>query len=384
MTIIDDRPSSDTNAEQVSAPGSRLDEYRDFLVEQGIAASTLKARMWVYRARWADWRTWDVSQDVVQAWLSQYEAGTQHTYVKYLKAIYGWLVATGAVAVDPMAYARSPAPPELRPGSGLEQYREFMVGRGLSPNTVDQRVTFARARWADWGTWDLPGSQIAAWLAGRDPWTKSTYFAHFVSLYDWLERTGGGDLDANPMRDMRRPATPAGRPKPLTEPELEKALATAPADVRAWLMLGYLAGLRAHEIAKFRGEDITETTLYVLGKGGRACTLPTHPLLWELAQSYPREGFWFPSPFVGREQTPIVANTVTRRISSHFHSLGLAGSTHRARHTYGTQLLRGGANLRVVQELMRHASLATTARYLGVDEEEKITALGRLGFGAGT
>lgn len=45
---------------------------------------------------------------------------------------------------------------------------------------------------------------------------------------------------------------------------------------------------------------------------------------------------------------------------------------------YGTNLLRGGANIRVVQELMRHESLATTAGYLQVEESERVEAIRRL------
>lgn len=136
-------------------------------------------------------------------------------------------------------------------------------------------------------------------------------------------------------------------------------------------MLGYLAGLRAHEIAKVHGRDIDEQRLRVLGKGGFDATIPTHPVLWELVQHYPRDEYWFPSPYGPH----IVASTVTTAVRTLFRALGIAGASHRARHTYGTTLLRGGANLRVVQELMRHQSLATTALYLGVDEDERQHAI---------
>jgi integrase/recombinase XerD len=62
-------------------------------------------------------------------------------------------------------------------------------------------------------------------------------------------------------------------------------------------------------------------------------------------------------------------------VSRHFHRLGIDGSSHRNRHLYGTELLRNGVNIRVVQELMRHADMATTVRYLGVDEEDKYKAI---------
>jgi integrase/recombinase XerD len=51
---------------------------------------------------------------------------------------------------------------------------------------------------------------------------------------------------------------------------------------------------------------------------------------------------------------------------------------HRGRHYFATALLRGGANIRVVQELMRHSSLATTAKYLAVSADELRAAVGGL------
>lgn len=255
--------------------------------------------------------------------------------------------------------------------NGISDYIDHMGARGLSSNTIEQRLRFAHARWQEWGTWDLPGHEIAAWLADYDGWTRLTYHNHLTSLFAWL--CDAGLRDEDPMRQIRRPPTPRPSPKPLTEDELGAALASADWTVRTYLMLGYLAGLRAFEIAKVSGRDVTATGIYVMGKGGQGATVPTHPLLWDLAQQYPREGYWFPSPCSHREH--IHPGTVTQRIRRLFVQLGISGATHRTRHTYGTQLLRGGANLRVVQDLMRHSSLSTTAVYLGVDEDERVRAI---------
>lgn len=142
-------------------------------------------------------------------------------------------------------------------------------------------------------------------------------------------------------------------------------------------MLGYLAGLRAHEIAKFSGRDIDQDRIRVNGKGGYDDSVPTHPLLLDLSEAMPAQGFWFP-PLARKENEHIQSGTVTYHVGVLFRSLGIEGAAHRTRHTYGTGLLRGGANLRVVQELMRHKSLATTAAYLGVDEDERRRAIGSL------
>lgn len=256
----------------------------------------------------------------------------------------------------------------------MQEYRDFMQRQGCGAETLKQRLKFARSRAAEWPTWEVSGAEVARWLSQYDGWTKVTYYNHLCSLFGWLVQSG--QLEVNPMHGMKRPPSPRPRPKPLSEADLRRALETAPPDVFAWLMLGYLAGLRRFEIAKICGEDVTQTGIYVIGKGGQGWTVPTHPLLWDLAQQYPSTGYWFPSPvFPGR---PFSASRVGSKVAAHFRTLGLTGATHRMRHTYGTHLLRGGANLRVVQELMRHGSLATTALYCGVDHDEKTLAIGGL------
>ena len=61
---------------------------------------------------------------------------------------------------------------------------------------------------------------------------------------------------------------------------------------------------------------------------------------------------------------------------------GISGSIHRARHAYGTMLLRSGVNIRVVQTLMRHESITSTQAYTAVDEHERASAIAGLDFAA--
>lgn len=254
----------------------------------------------------------------------------------------------------------------------LVDYRDWMVQRGLAARTVEQRFEFARRVFRSWQGWQGDQHSVRAFLAPYAGHSRRTYYDHFVALFSWLVATGR--VCSSPMPDVKRPRKPRPRPRPLSAEDAAASLEAATGDLRAWLLLGRYAGLRAHEIAKFAGEDIDSTSLYVLGKGGQHAVLPTHPVLWDLAQLYPRRGFWFP----GRDGGHMTGHNVTMRISRHFQGLGIDGSSHRNRHLYGTNLLRSGANLRVVQELMRHADLGTTLLYLGVDELEKVEAIRRL------
>lgn len=254
-------------------------------------------------------------------------------------------------------------------------YADWMLAQNLRPRTITQRVDFADWREREWGTWDLPSTTIAMWLSQYSGWTALTYHAHLASVYRWQVDTGR--LERNPMTIIRRPPKPRPKPKPLTAREVDAVLDGADAKTRTWMQLALLAGLRAHEVAKFRGDDIDAQSIRVVGKGGQDSMIPTHPVLWEVAQTFPRRGLWFPSPV--NEGRPHHTGYVSQRVAERFRKVGIErGSIHRLRATYATGLVRTGANLRVVQTLMRHSSLATTEHYLGVDEDERVKAIGLL------
>lgn len=237
------------------------------------------------------------------------------------------------------------------------------------PKTVSARRAFIRARLTEWGHpagWDTITMQrfliYDARKGKRRPeWTIATYYTHLRDFGRWCDATGVTEGD--PTGQVAKSARPSNVPRPLTEDEVRIVLDAATPKQRAWLLLALHAGLRAHEVAKIRGEDITEDFLRVDGKGGKVASLPTHPDLWELAQGYPRRGYWFPS---STHAGHVSAARVSGAIGELFAANGIDGSIHRMRHTFGTRLVRQGVDLRRVQTLMRHSSLATTQGYLEV------------------
>jgi integrase/recombinase XerD len=255
-------------------------------------------------------------------------------------------------------------------------YEKWLQLCDRSPRTIRARASLARGRLAEWGIGGMTADNIFEWLGreGLSRWTRATYYANLKDFCEFL--MVGGYLDASPMDDdlVRKPKRPKSLPRPLSEEEVDRVLAVAKGRERDWIMLALLAGLRVHEIAKIRGEEISPDGIYVVGKGQVEATLPIHPDLWAMALRYPRHGWWFPSPYGGH----IESDTITARVTALFRPLGIEGSVHRLRHVYGTRLLRNGTNVRVVQKLMRHGSLETTALYTAVDEDEQRAAINRL------
>lgn len=237
----------------------------------------------------------------------------------------------------------------------------------------------AKARLNAWGFDGFTEENVEAFLAGPQPprkpwsrWTRATYHGHLRDLCAWLH--AGGYIPADPMPEVRSPKRPPAAPRPLSDAEARRVLSVVEGEVRDWILLAMQAGLRVSEIAKIRGEDVNEDGIYVSGKGGSEATLPCHPDLWEMAQRYPRSGYWFPGPVDGH----INSQRISAAVGKLFTALGIHGSIHRCRHFYATTLLRNGENVRKVQKLMRHANLETTAAYTAVDEDELRGAIHRL------
>ncbi|AYD89166.1 hypothetical protein D5R93_02235 [Actinomyces lilanjuaniae] len=252
-----------------------------------------------------------------------------------------------------------------------------MRAQGLADRTVAERARTVRqaSRTAGTSPETITSSDIEAFLASSP--SRGTRYARYSVLRAWsrwLVRTGRRSDD--PTQAVARPRMPAGRPRPLTRSQLDHLL-TSPLhpDTRTKVLLAAYQGLRVHEIARIRGEDIDTDagTLTVTGKGGRTDTLPLHPRVAQEAAHRPERGYWFPSPTTPGE--PVTGKSVSSAVGRALRSAGVRATAHQLRHFFATELLAGGADCRVVQTLMRHASLATTARYLAVTPTQQQQAL---------
>lgn len=256
----------------------------------------------------------------------------------------------------------------------LARYEAWQRSVRRSPLTIRQRLAMAHrvlGRWPDPST--ATPSEVTEWLGTTryaSAGTAVTYHYDTAAFFSWL--AASGEIPSDPMNSplVVAPRAPRGVPKPLSADEEERALAYAKGDMRAWLLLGLKAGLRASEIAAIRGQDVAEDYITVLGKGEKEANVPTHRDIWELAQTYPRRGWWFPSPtHIGH----VAGKSVSIMVGRHFRRPEVdipTGSIHRCRHTFATKALRRGGNLRQVQEAMRHSSPATTAVYTAVSQDE--------------
>lgn len=170
----------------------------------------------------------------------------------------------------------------------------------------------------------------------------------------------------------------------LREPEMAALVAAVPtARDRLIVDLGRYAGLRVSEIVRLRVEhlDLDAGLIEVhAGKGDKDRNLPLHRSLVEPLRACIGDratGWLFPSP---RGAGHLTSRSVQRMIAASAARAGIARrvTPHKLRHTFATTALRRGANLRQVQELLGHASVATTEIYTHLDVDDLREAVSRL------
>jgi integrase/recombinase XerC len=242
-----------------------------------------------------------------------------------------------------------------------------MAALGRRPRTIDARRTLlSRVEGATSKSLaQLERDDIEDYLETlRAPATKRVYLAHLRAFYRWA--LDEYLVERDPTRRVVAPTLKKAVPRPISEADLARALVTAPPLVRAWMMLAAFAGLRACEIALVNGEHVVrgESPYLILPetKGGGAATVPLAEVLLEELARWPAQGpLW-------QASGPMHYQVVSRKVNKHLASLGIRAGLHSLRHRFGTMAYRtSGHDIRQTQELLRHASPATTAVYTQLD-----------------
>lgn len=268
--------------------------------------------------------------------------------------------------------------------NSLQQWATWMRAQSWSERTVSERLTLINRITIDNGVEPTALTQrhILAFLARSDIASSSrqTYYASIKAWFAWASAAG---YCSDEMAGVPKPRAGRQHRRHLTTVHVEKLLASRMhARTRTMILLAAYQGLRAFEIAKVRGTDVDLISgeIEVVGKGNVHAILPLHPVIAERARSY-GPGWWFPQWTTNRDSQAgghILGNSVSSIVSTAMKRAGVPGSCHSLRHWHATELLRSGVDSRITQELMRHASLATTQRYMHVDDSQRREALERL------
>jgi integrase len=173
---------------------------------------------------------------------------------------------------------------------------------------------------------------------------------------------------------------PPASPRPVPDDAWHSAMAAADPRTRLMLRLAAEAGLRRAEVAQVHTRDVFVTggaaQLVVHGKGGKERIVPISDDLAERLRqgaaghtpAMPPYGWLFPDGF-GGHVSPAWVGTVVARVLPEGYTM------HKLRHRFASRAFRGTRNLRAVQTLLGHSSIATTERYTAVDDDEVRAAM---------
>lgn len=245
-----------------------------------------------------------------------------------------------------------------------------MKAMRLSAQTIELRGyhvrRLARAQLAS-EPWQIARSDLLEWT-GRHDWrreTARTVRSSFRRFWAWGVSTGRTTENIADVLPMIRPEQP--RPRPAAPATVVTAMRAADQRIVLMLRLANELGMRRGEVAQVHPEndlvrDLVGWALVVHGKGARKRVLPLPDDLAQLLRQAP-PGYLFPSPNGGHLSPHWVGTLATRALAD--------GTTmHQLRHLCATEVHQQTRDIRLVQTLLGHSSLATTQRYVAVDDSK--------------
>lgn len=270
----------------------------------------------------------------------------------------------------------------------LKEFAAYQYSGRLSEKTIQNREECLRllARACGKGPLEVTLHDLQAQLSRPHPrtgkrlaeGTMRSERSYFQTFYSWL--VDEGHLDKSPATRLRRIKAARRKPRALRMEQVDAMLDSgAYTRTRDIIILCALTGLRIGEVVKIRGEDVDweGMVLTSIRKGNLDHRVQIPESLRPLAARYPKTGWWFPSkqknklfPNGGGH---ILMKSASARVGAAIRRAGITDRNltgHSLRHYIATTMLHEGAPIRVVQETLGHASLATTQIYTEVTEDE--------------
>jgi integrase/recombinase XerC len=309
---------------------------------------------------------------VAQAWENRLPSGLAFAHPQVAELVGAWL--------DWLTHQKRHSPATVKAyRTDMSGFLQFCAGHLGDVPDLDTLLALIAADFRAW-----LAAQHRRGLARR---SAVRALAAVRSFYRFLDRQHGRHNPA--AAALRTPRLEQRLPRPLSPPQIEVLLEDQPdAEIAPWVvrrdlalfLLLYGAGLRIGEalgLARAAVGDVPAAlrSLTVTGKGGKQRLVPILPALADALGDYletcPHPLHGAAPLFVGVRGKRLQSAVVRRRMQ---HLRRLAGlpenaTPHALRHSFATHLLAGGADLRVIQELLGHASLSTTQGYTAVEGE---------------
>ena len=216
--------------------------------------------------------------------------------------------------------------------------------------------------------------EVRAWIDAKSlaPASTAAYLSRLRSFYQWAQDENY--VRVNPVIHERGPKLPKYLPHPTLDANLALALRETSGMDHVIICLAAFAGMRRQEIAGLRWQDTRDGMLRVTSpKGGHERLIPMHPEIKAALNKLHRlaEGPVLTTRRGGR----VSPDWVSRRMEVIGAKLGVPLKSHDLRHFFGVRLYQNTRDIRLVGDMLGHASINTTSIYTAFDPSHATEAI---------
>ena len=245
----------------------------------------------------------------------------------------------------------------------IEKFARYIDGKDLAKLTLRDFRNFLGSQEAG----QASAASLKRCLSALKNWFK------------WLEKYAGIRNTAIITVRTRKPR--AALPRPIDAQTIDEMLASLdetdkPLRNRALVTLLFATGLRISECLSLKIKDMSRDFLTITGKGGKERIVPVIPAARQAVERYLETR---PGDSADALVFPFTAREAQNMVKRAREKLGLPDTVtpHALRHSFATALLKNGADLRVIQQLLGHSSLTTTQRYAELDIKQLLDVHGK-------
>lgn len=248
----------------------------------------------------------------------------------------------------------------------LDRFETWLLASARLDGTIALRMRHARALARRVDLAAATADDLEVVMASRRSLaaeTRKSELASWRVLFGWSLRKGIRADD--PTLEIESIRVPTSVPKVAPDATIDGAVRTASPRDRALILLARYGCLRLSELTRLHMRDRDGDRLRVLGKGAKErIVYANEPLVFALRalERGQPSGYYFPG-LDGAHMHPMSVNKIIKRVTG--------WNPHSLRHAGATAAYNATGDLRGVQEMLGHASLATTQRYLHRDDEAR-------------
>jgi integrase/recombinase XerC len=252
----------------------------------------------------------------------------------------------------------------------VNQFEKFLIGSGRSESTVKQRMN--QIHYVEHHIDSFPHCTeaeidhfMSTVLKEAKPNYRKSMRSAIMTFFAFCAKRKL--LDVDPAYQMIAVKVPRPLPRPVSEDALKIAYNMATDEVKAMMLLGAMGGLRLSEITNLHMDNREGNVLRVLGKGSKERIVPMNLSLTAALDGLQLTtpwGFYFPNPETGKARSISYVSIQLKK------DLPTRYSAHSLRHRAASTAYGATKDIRAVQELLGHASVATTQLYTAITSED--------------